>query len=183
MVTYIIKTTDSDITPAANIFSKEISTGTGTDTSFNAAVGKGDTLYGYFFTPADVPKNDDWEDAGTQTVEIEIITGDINFKTRVRIARYNSSGVYQEAGNWTAVQTLDVSRTFSPVAPTWGSCACGDRIGIEVEIFNDSHANSSVDIGVGTTANEVITDITEDAAACDVTGPPANSAMMMGVGV
>lgn len=182
MVTYIMKITDSDITPIPRAASKVMSTGTGTDTSFNVAIAKQVYQYIYFFTEPNVPSNDDWEDAGTQTVEIEMDTGDVNILGEVSIARYNSSGVLQDSGAYTAQQTLDVSRTFSPVAPTWGTCACGDRIAIVLRIYNDSHQDRNVDFGVGTTANEVITDITEDSAGCEPPDNVPNQLMMMGAG-
>jgi hypothetical protein len=185
MPTYIQKTTNSDITPSGNKFAKEMSAGTGTDTGVLVDLTSSQVISGFFFTPSGKPNSDSWENGGTWTVEIEVDSVSPKIDARVRVQRYNSSGTLQESGNFTASQTLNGTVSFSPVAPTWSTQACGDRIGIEIEFTETQGKANSVTIGLGTTANEVVTDITEDAGTCGGTpsGPPADSAMMMGCGI
>lgn len=170
MVNYIQKVTASDLSPAwpnTTLFDNEMSVGVGTDTFVALSGMSGVVESASFITPAGVPNNDSWEDGGTQTVEIEVDTASADIDVRVRIVRLNSAGVIQESGAFTGTQTLAATRTFSPVAPTWSGEACGDRIAIELEIaYNPAHGSAAADIGLGTAANEVITDITEDSAGC-----------------
>lgn len=171
MPTYIQKSTVSDLSLGGTA-TREISAGTGTDTSFNSAPANGGGTETHFFvTVPGKPNSDSWESGGTQTVEIEIDSGNSSFTAQVRVGRCNSSGTILQTGSFTATQALDVTRTFSPVAPTWtgGQEACGNRYFAEILITNNnSHGSNSVDIGLGTAANEVITDITENNGTCSV---------------
>lgn len=172
MPTYIQKSTTSDLSLGGD-GTNEISSGTGTDTLLNIdPANAGGTITWYFVTPADVPNSDQWEDSGGHTVEIEIDTGDGDITCQVRIGRCDSSGTILEvAASFTATQAMDASRTFSPTAPAWndGEEACGNRYFIEMLFTNNAgHGNHSIDIGLGTAANEVITDILEDAGGCAV---------------
>lgn len=174
MVNYIEKVTASDLSPAwpnTTLFDNVMSVGVGTDTFVTLSGMGGVVESASFITPAGVPNSDAWEDGGTQTVEIEVDTASADIDVRVRIVRLNSAGVIQESGSFTGIQTLAATRTFSPVAPTWtGPELCEDRIAIELEIsYNAAHGSATADIGLGTVANEVITDITEDSAGCTAT--------------
>ena len=169
MPTYIQKTTASDLSLAGATATREMSVGTGTDTSFNSAPASGGGQETHFFvTPTDIPNSDDWEDGGTITTEIEIDTGDGSFTGNVRIGRVDSGGTIIQVGSFIGTQALDVSRTFSPVAPTWEAEEdCGNRLFVEILITNDNaHGNQSIDVGLGTILNEVISDILEDAGTC-----------------
>lgn len=173
MPTYIQKVTASDLSLVGATATREMSTGTGTDTSFNAAPTSGGGQETHFFvTPADVPNSDDWEDGGTITTEIEIDTGDGSFTGQVRVGRVDSGGTIIQVGSFTATQALDVTRTFSPVAPTWEAEEdCGNRLFIEILITNNNtHGNQSINVGLGTALSEVVSDILEDAGTCVVAG-------------
>jgi len=173
VASYIQKSTTSDLS-LGGAGTNEISTGTGTDTNLNVdPANNGGTITRFFVTAAGVPNSDAWEDAGSQTVEIEIDTGDGDITGEVRVGRCDSSGTILQTGNFTSTQAMDASRTFSPSAPTWtgGEEACGNRYFAEMLFTNNaSHGNHSIDIGLGTIANEVITDITENTGGCSA-GP------------
>ncbi len=175
MPTYIQKTTASDLSPFAD-GNREMSDGTGSDTSFtvNAANGGGQETHG-FITPADVPNNDDWETGAINPVEIEIDSGDSDVTCQCRAVRLDAAGNVEESGAFTSTQAMDASRTFNCAEPGggWGSggdaIACGDRIAIECLFTNNAaHGGHSIDVGLGTTSNEVVTVILEDVAACVV---------------
>jgi len=163
--TYIEKIDASDLTLSGGTATRDLTTGTGTDTSFNTApVNGGGTETHFFLTIAGVPNSDAWEDGGTQTFEVEIITGDPDITGDTRVGRCDSSGTILQVGSFVGTQVMDVSRTFSPVAPTWtnGEEDCGNRYFIELLVTNNAtHGNHSCDIGLGTTANEVVSTITE----------------------
>ena len=169
MPTYIEKSTTSDLSLGGTA-TREISAGTGTDTSFNVAPANGGGQLTHFFvTVSGKPNSDAWEDSGTQTVEVEIDSGDADIDCQARVGRCDSSGTILETGSFTAVQVMDVSRSFSPVAPAWNNAeeACGNRYFAELLFTNNAaHGSHSVDVGVGTAADEVTTDITEDNGGC-----------------
>ena len=169
MPTYIQKTTASDLSLAGATATREMSSGTGADTSFNSApANAGGQETHFFVTVPNKPNNDDWEDGGTQTVEIEIDTGDAEMTADVRVGRVNAAGTIIQVGSFVGTQALDIARTFSPVAPTWEAEEdCGNRLFVEVLITNNAaHGSHAVDIGLGTALNEVVTDVTEEASAC-----------------
>jgi hypothetical protein len=169
--TYIQKSTTSDLSLGGD-GTNEISSGTGTDTLLNIdPANEGGTVTWYFVTPADVPNSDQWEDSGSQTVELEIDVGDASLDCQVRVGRCNSSGSILQTGSFTATQTLGSTVSFSPTAPAWtnGEELCGNRYFVEMLFTNNgAHGNHSIDMGLGTAANEVITDIVEDAGGCAV---------------
>lgn len=171
MPTYIQKTTNSDLSPAwsnTTQFDKEMSAGTGTDTFVQVSLAASEIKSASFITIVNKPNSDVWEDAGTQTVEIEVDSVNMNIRARCRIVRLDSIGTILESGAFTGFQTLSASRIFNPVSPTWVSAeACDNRIAIEFEFENtDTMMLQSADIGLGTIANEVITDISEDGGTC-----------------
>lgn len=173
MPTYIQRIDASDLTLAGGTATRDMATGTGTDTNFtvNPANGGGTQTH-FFLTVSGVPNSDAWESGGTFTVEIEIDLGDSNLDCDVRIGRCDSSGTILQNGSFIGAQALTTSVSFSPVAPTWtgGEEACGNRLFIECLFTNNAvHGNHDVDVGVGTVANEVITDITEDSSGCAAT--------------
>lgn len=169
MPTYIEKTDISDLSLGGTA-TRDLSAGTGTDTNFNVnPANGGGTETHYFVTLAGKPNSDGWEDSGTQTVEIEIDTGDADIDCQARVGRCDSLGTILQTGSFTATQVMDVTRSFSPVAPAWNNVeeACGNRYFVELLFTNNAaHGNHSVNVGVGTVANEVVTDITEDAGGC-----------------
>ena len=172
MTVRIQKTTASDLTLAGGTATRVQSAGTGTDASFNSAPANGGGQETHFFvTEPGVPNNDAWEDSGVWPVEVEIDTGDAGFTADVRVGRCDSSGTILQVGSFIGTQALDVSRTFSPVAPVWtnGEEACGNRQFIEFLITNNNaHGAPSVDIGLGTAANEITDDLSVDTAGCAV---------------
>ncbi|MHA2401568.1 MAG: hypothetical protein ACXADH_01135 [Candidatus Kariarchaeaceae archaeon] len=172
MVTWVQIATASDLSPFAD-GNRVASPNTGTDTSYNVAPanGGGTETHGHI-TDADDPNNNAWE-SGTYTIEIEIDTGDAEINAQVRLVRLDAAGNVEETGAFTATQALDVSRTFTPAIPGggWGSGgdpqACDDRFAIEILYTNNAaHGAHSVDVGLGTTANEIITPITRDTGPC-----------------
>jgi len=177
MVTWVELVTASDLSPFAD-GNYILSPNTGTDTiiTVDPASGGGTQTHGWI-TDADDPNNDAWE-SGSYTVEIEVVTGDSLITAQVRLVRLDSAGNVEETGAFTATQTMAATRSFSPAIPGggWGSGgdaqACSDRFAVEVLFTNDNaHGNQSVEIGVGTAANEVITPITRDTGNCSGGGP------------
>ena len=172
MPTYIEKIDASDLTLAGGTATRDLSTPTGTNTNFNVApANAGGQQTHFFLTLAGVPNSDAWESDGTQTVEIEVDNADADIDCDVRIGRCDSTGTILQTGSFVGAQDMGATRSFSPVAPTWtgGEEACGNRYFVELLFTNNAaHGAHSVDVGVGTTANEVVTDITEDSAGCTV---------------
>ena len=169
MPTYIEKTDASDLTLSGGDATRDLTTGTGTDTAVTIGPASGGGQETHFWvTVAGVPNSDVWEDGGTQTVEIEIDSGDSSFTGDVRVGRCDSSGTIIQVGSFVGTQALDVTRSFSPVAPTWeAEEACSNRYFIELLVTNNNaHGNQSISVGVGTAANEVVSTISEDAGAC-----------------
>ena len=170
MATYIQKVDASDLSLSGGTATRDLTTGTGTDTNFTANPANGGGTETHFFvTIAGVPNSDAWESGGTQTVEVEVDSGDGDIDCDVRIGRCDSSGTILQVGSFVGVQDMSATRSYSPVAPTWtgGEEACGNRYFAELLFTNNAaHGNHSVDVGVGTTANEVVTDITETAGTC-----------------
>jgi len=169
MPTYIQKIDASDLS-LGGAATRVLSAGTGTDTNFvSSPANGGGTLTYFFVTDAGTPNSDSWESGGSHTVEIEIDVGNASYTGQVRVGRCNSGGTILQQGSFTATQAMDVSRTFSPTAPTWTGAQedCGNRYFIEFLVTNNNaHGSNSITVGVGTTANEVVTDITEDAGTC-----------------
>jgi len=175
MVTWIERDSNSDLSPTWNsttIFDKDMIAGTGGGSSFSVTVPSLTQRSGGFITISGIPNNDAMPDGGTQTVELEIVSGGgMNLTARCRIVRLDSAGNVEESGAFTGTQTTQSSRVFSPVSPTWGSGgdaeACSDRVAIEFEFDNvDTMMNITVEIGTGATENEVITDIPLDGGTC-----------------
>jgi len=171
MPTYIQKTTAAHVSPFAD-GNRVLSTGTGTDTFFNVAPanGGGTETHG-FITPAEIPNSFAWANGGTQTFEIEVDTADSDLDAQVRIVRLDSTGTVLQSGAFTGAQDMGVTRSFSPVAPTWtaGEHNCNNLIAFEILFTNNAaHGNHEIDVGLGTTANEAVTDIVEN--DCQVSG-------------
>jgi len=176
MAVYIAKDITSDVNPitkdnTALFDDVDMSTGAGTDGSRGASI-PASTLRSFaFITVAGVPNNDAMEDGGSQTVELEVDAGNMNIRGRCRIGRIDSAGNVEETGAYTSFLSLNTSQVFSPVAPTWGTSgdaeACGDRLFIEFEVENtDTMMALTLTIGLGTVANEITTDISENSGSC-----------------
>ncbi len=122
-----------------------------------------ETVSGGFITSAGRPNSNDWEDAGTWTVPIELTVTDANVTLRVRCVRMDDTETEIQTGVYTATQVLSANRTFSPVAPTWAAAEDQTNLlAIELEFNNTLAAPSSVTIDVGASIAAVVTDITEN---------------------
>ena len=78
---------------------------------------------------------------------------------------------------------MGATRTYTVTAPAWtdGEEDCGNRLAIELDVnCNAAHGNCRFTMGLGTTANEVIEDITENTAGCVVAHKPRLT--LLGVG-
>lgn len=181
MPTYIQKTDASDLSLSGGTATRDLTTGTGTDTFFSVSPANGGgTETHYFVTVANKPNSDSWEDSGSYTVEVEIDTGDADIDCQVRTGRCNSGGTILQTGSFTSTQTMDATRSFSVTAPAWtnGEEACGNRLFVELLFTNNaSHGGHSIDVGVGTAANEVVTDVTEDNGSCTAASDVLNRGM------
>ncbi len=183
MPTYVEQTDNSDLSPSwpnTTAFDKEMSSGAGGDGSVVVSLLSSETKSGGFITPAGVPNSDGWESGGTWTVEIEVDVGNHQITARARCVRLSSTGTILQSGAFTGAQVLSATVTFSPVAPTWtgGEEDCANRLAIEVEFIENQVMANSVTIGLGTTANEVITDVDENQGAC--VGVPTTPLTEMG---
>lgn len=172
MPTYVQQTTNSDLSPSwlnTTSFDKEISVGAGGDGSVVVSLSSDERQSAGLITPAGVPNTEGWENGGTWTVEIEIDVSNHQIVSRCRVVRLSSTGTVLQVGSFSDLQTLSASRTFSPVAPTWtgGEDDCDNRLAIEIEFLEVQGMANSITVGLGTTANEVITDVSEDGCAVD----------------
>ncbi len=172
MPTYESSNVASDLAPSwpnASLFDNRMSTTESTATQA-FSVPAGTTRSASFITGAGVPNSDAWENGGTQTVGVDISSGDMDVTARCRIVRLDSSGNIQESGAFTATQTMQADRTYSPVSPTWTTQTCSDRIAIEwefVETGGHSAGGVTWNVGVGT-LDTIVTDITENNGTCSV---------------
>lgn len=170
MPTYIQKIDDSDLSVFAE-FNKVLSSGTGSDSGITINLSGSEEVTGGFITPSGVPNSNQWESSGTWTVEIEVDSGPaMGVGGSVRIVRLDSLGNILQAGSYTAGQGLNIDRIFNPVAPVWNEEDedPDNRIAIEFRVTNNTASPQTVIIGVGTTNNEVITDITEDVIVVNI---------------
>lgn len=186
MTVRIQKIDASDLTLAGGTATRDQSTGTSTDTNFTVApANAGGQQTHFFLTLAGVPNNDNWEDSGVWPVEIEIDSGDGDINCDARVGRCDSLGTILQVGSFIGTQAMDVSRVFSPVAPTWtgGEEACGNRQFVELLFTNNAaHGGHSVDVGVGTALNEITDDLSVDVAACVVVNKPRRTLLGAGHG-
>ncbi len=168
MPTYVQKDIASDVSPYLT-GNREMSAGAATDGSFVVSLGTIEIFEEHgFITPSGVPNNDGWESGGTFTVEVEMDVGNHSIDGSVRIDRIDSGGSIIQSGSYTATQAMNANRTFSPVAPTWtgGEEACDNRLGVVIKFEHATGMGHSCTVGLGTTANETVTDVTEDASGC-----------------
>jgi hypothetical protein len=121
-----------------------------------------ETASGGLITSAGRPNSNDWEDAGTWTVPIELTVTDANVTLRVRCVRMDDTETVIQTGAFTATQVLSTDRTFMPVAPTWEAEEDQTNLlAIELEFINGP-GQRSVSIDVGASIAAVVTDITEN---------------------
>jgi len=174
MAVYIAKDITSDVNPITKdntpLFDDvDMSTGAGTDGSRGASI-PSQTLRSFaFITVAGVPNFDAWESGGIMTIELEVDAGNMNLRARVRIGRINSSGTVLQVGAYTNFVTLNTSQILSPTSPTWTGAeeACGNRLFMEFEVENtDTMMALTLTVGLGTLANEIVSNITENAGGC-----------------
>jgi len=122
-----------------------------------------ETASGGLITVAGRPNSNDWEDAGTWTVPIELTVTDANVTLRVRCVRMDDTETVIQTGAFTATQVLSTDRSFSPVAPTWEAEEDQTNLlAIELEFINGLAGESTVSIDVGASVAAVVTDITEN---------------------
>jgi hypothetical protein len=133
-----------------------------------------ETASGGLITPAGRPNSNDWEDAGTWTVPIELTVTDANVTLRVRCVRMDDTESVIQTGAFTATQALTTDRTFMPVAPTWAAAEDQTNLlAIELEFINSLAGESTVSIDVGASIAAVVTDITENVNPTTLIDPVA----------
>ena len=171
MTSRIEKIDASDLTLAGGTATREQSAGAGTDTNYSVAPANGGGQETHFFvTDAGVPNNDSWENGGTWSVGVEIDSGNALFTCDVRVGRCDASGNILQVGSFIGTQAMDVTRVFSPVAPTWtgGEEACGNRQFVELLFTNNNaHGSNTISVGVGSgLGNNVVDDLSVNTAGC-----------------
>ncbi len=183
MPTYIMKDIPSLFLPFGEL---HMSPGVGVDSSVvvNMVEFESENNFG-IVTHLGVPFNDHWEsNSDTWTVEVEIDVGNVAITCRVRCIRLSLSqpfgGIIQQ-GSFTPTQVMGTSRTFNPVAPIWtpGEEDCENYLGVDLSFQYDAAMNRSLTMGLGTTANEVITDVSENVGSCKHP-PPSGSFAISG---
>lgn len=179
VTTYVQKDIASDI-DLGGVFNLEISEGIGVDGSVVVTTRPvGGAVLGHFISVAGVPNSDDWENGGTWTVEIEVDVGNMDMTLAIAVARFTLGppASIPQTGVFTAFQNLQMSRTFNPVAPVWSLDPddCEFRLGLTLA-FASVLLLQSVTIGLGTIANEVTADITEDICTETVASEPIAAA-------
>ena len=170
MPTYVQKDVASDVSPYAE-FNLEMSTGTGVDSSVVVSMTGSEVSAGGFIAVTGVPNSDEWEDSGSWTVEIEVDVGAHQIEARCRAVRLNSGGSILQSGSFRAARILSPKRVYTMTAPAWTDIEedCGNRAAIEIEFTNTDTMARSCTLGLGTTENEVVTDITENNGSCGAT--------------
>lgn len=171
MPTYTQNSAASDVSPFTD-GNRQMGAAGGNASFATGNIAAGTSDFHGFITSAGVPNSDTWEDSGAWTADIEIDSGDADMDARVRAVRIDAAGNVLQVGGWTGFQALDVTRAFAVTAPAWtdGEEACDNRLAVEIEFACTApHGNCNVTVGLGTAANEVVTDITEDTAGCAAT--------------
>jgi len=171
MVTYVQTADASDIAPSwpsTSLFDNDMIEGATGNGNFSISVPASTTRAGAFITVANKPNNNAFEDGGTQTVELDVMMGDADVTGKCRCVRVDSGGtILGVKGSFTSTQVMDVSRTFSPVSPTWtGVESCSDRFAIEFEFIESAGMNATLQFNIRVTTAEVISDISEEVGAC-----------------
>jgi len=153
--TYIIKSTDSDLTGGAD-FNKALTAGTQTTSSLTINLAASETRTSYGYTAAADPGTMGY--TGNYTVEMNITTGDNNVYGSTYVARVNSSGVQQAISSASTEQKLSAGvKSFTHTAADLGTWASGDRLRVSYVYRNSSSkATASVIMGTGTTDCEVV---------------------------
>lgn len=172
MPTYIEQPGASDVSIAA-VFDRVRILGTDTvptaDVSFTIPANT--TQNFYFVTPQGTPNSSSWEAAGVWSAEWHVITTGTNLSSRCRVGRVNRFGTIIDIGTFTAFQNLTAATilTFAPVAPIWATDEedCGNRIVVQIQVRNTNLTNNrTCVIRFGDTDAQVVTDVTENSAAC-----------------
>jgi hypothetical protein len=167
--TYIQTNKASDLSPYTG-FNLELDPLTGMDDTLVVMLLAGLSMSGGFILKSGKPNSDDWNShSGTWSVYLEVDVAESLIDARCRAVQLDATGTVITNGVWGAAQTMAESRTLVSGANTWGAGddACGNRLAVEVEFTNTDAGNPvTCTIGLGTSANIVTTDITEDAGTC-----------------
>ena len=185
MPTYIVKPTASNVSPSwpnTTQFDAEMSAGTGGTGGNAISLTSSQIKSGSYITVPDKPNNGAFEDGGTQTVEAVLSTASMNIRARCRMVKIDVSGnIIGVKGAFTAFQTFQANRIFSPVSPTWtGTEACTHRLVVEWEFENlDTMMTQSATLATGTVTEEIITDISENSGGCSAPAGFAHSQVVV----
>lgn len=134
--------------------------------------------------PNRLPNNNSWEDAGTQSLKHNVDVADADIDVECRVVKLDSAGTVIETGAFTTAVDCSVSRTLSPVAPTWaGAEDCGNLIAMELRYTNNAtEEGHAVLLAVGAAADAVVTDITENSGCTNpIKGAIAGTGAFVGV--
>lgn len=168
MPTYIRTTIASDLSGGADFNDALLPTSGAFDTIVvSVAASSTETSFG--FTAAGTPNNDDWE-TGQMDIEVEITVANARMGGDVDVSRINSTGTVQETSGkagFISYATIGV-KTFRIPSQNWSAGACSDRIRVNYDFINSDLSVGSVTIGRGKTTSEVISNVSEDVAACTV---------------
>ncbi len=177
MPTYYQTNKTSDLTPFT-AFNLELKEAVGIDDSLVITLLAGLGTSGGFILVDNLPNSDQWEGDGsttTWTLKIQVDSTESNIGTKVRAVRLSSVGAVLQSGDWTGEASMAEDRIFTIDTPDWtdGEEACDNRLAVEVNFINNDASNSrTCTIGLGTSANSLATDITEDAGSCSPVDPP-----------
>lgn len=142
-----------------------MSVGSGVDTAFLVSgVTLADSQTLGFITTSGVPNSNAWESNGIWTVELMPQIGNSKIRAQVRCVRLDQSGVILQSGIFTSTQIMNMGRIFTPISPAWNENDedVNNRLAVEVLFTTLQVMEQSITVRVGTTDNEVITDIVEN---------------------
>jgi len=153
----------SDISDVSPFFdsNRSIKDASTSDTINVTISGSSTELWGFISEPG-FPGNSSWEDGGTWSVTLRVVTGNTFVRARCLAVRIDSSGNLLQTGTFTSFQTLTSgNKNYTISNPLWndGEEDSGNRIAILVSINNMSPTSQSVTLGTNTTTEKVETNI------------------------
>ncbi len=149
----------ADISPFAD-GNRSIDDPSTTNTILISLAGSSSEYWG-FISSSGLPNNADWEDGGTWSATIRVVTGNHNVQARCRAVRIDEGGSILQSGTFTAFQTMNANRIYTITNPTWTDSDedKGNRLAVEIEFKNNGAIPIDITIGVNTTTEKVETNI------------------------
>ena len=171
-MTFIHRNTDSDLTGGSVNYSLLKDTATGAEVT--VGLGQGASVTYSAFTASGVPGIGG--KTGNYTVNLRIISGNVNAYGKVQLHRVNSSGVVQDSSDESGEQKLNSDRSWSYTNLDLGTWTAGDRLRVDF-LYRNNAGNKSISFGFGTNTSEdsVVTPFEEPLEDLDVQADLVNT--------